>query len=312
MTIATRRTFANAKQYAQDRLQDGTGAKSNRQIERVVHRALKRINKARLWNWYLRKLRVTLNPPITMTDLSVAALTNSVQCAGGATAFSTALRQTSLVLSTKTENIRILSVVSSTLALTWPDQPFMGASVGENFSGTGHFIYERIALPRNFRSLYSHPMQSNYLAGLTRISQDDMNVLKRVWDNRESEPIYYCIVQNHMQPDGNQWEFWIWPPPSTLKSVDVIAYFWPEELVDDGDLIDWDPNQDDLLDRAMDVEAAVELENDKKYMRTEASFRRALREAKAAERTDVGGGPAGQQAYKGSKAYRSDHFIDVD
>lgn len=312
MTIASRRTYANAKQYAQDRLQDGTGAKSNRQIERVVKRALKRITKARLWNWYLRKYRVTLKPPVVMDDLSVGYNEVSVECSGSTKAFSTALRQASLVLSTKTENLRVLSVASSTLVLLWPDQPFLGASVGEAFSGTGRFIYERIALPRNFRGLYSHPMQSNYLAGLTRISQDDMNVLKRVWDNRESEPIYYSIIQNHQHPEGNQWEMWLWPPPSTLKSVDIIAYFWPEEPVEDADLIDWDPNQDDLLDRAMDLEAAIELENEKKYARTEAAFRRALREAKAAERTDIGGGPAGQQAYKGSKAYRSDHFIDVD
>ena len=35
---------------------------------------LKRIAKARLWNWYLRKYRVTLRPPIEYSGLSVAAL----------------------------------------------------------------------------------------------------------------------------------------------------------------------------------------------------------------------------------------------
>jgi hypothetical protein len=116
---------------------------------------------------------------------------------------------------------------------------------------------------------------------------------------------------NQSHPDGPQYELWLWPPPSTLKSIDFIGYFWPEEPTAGADLIDWDPNQEDLLERAMDLEAAIELENDKKYAHAEAAFRRALREAKAAERTDVGGPPAGHIPYRGTKAYRSDHFVDA-
>lgn len=308
--MSTLRTWTDAKQYAQDRLQDGTGAKSNRQIERVVKRAIKRIAKARLWSWYLRKHRLTLRPPIEYTGLSVGAMSVDVFNSNSGDLFSTLLRDTSLIFSGKTELMRIHSVINSTNLQLWPDEPFIGTSVAQGFSGRGNFVFERIPLPADYRANYGQPHQSNYLAGLTRVSQDEMNTLKRVWDNAASEPIYYCVIHNQNAVTGPRWEMWLWPPASTLKTVDIMAYWWPEDP-ETLDAIDWDPNQDDLMDRAMDLEAAIELEHDKKYARTESAFRRALKEAKAAERTDIGGPPAGQVAYRGTKAYRSDHFIDV-
>lgn len=307
--MSTLRTWADARQYAQDRLQDGTGAKSSRQIARVVKRALKRIAKARLWSWYLRRHRLTIRPPVSWDGLSVAALGISV-LNDGTPAYSTLLRDASLIFSGKTELMGVQSVVNSTELLLWSSEPYVGASVGAAFSGSGSFVFERIPLPADFRANYSEPHQSNYLAGLTRISQDEMNTLKRVWDNAASEPIYYVIIHNRRAVGGPRWELWLWPPASTLKTIDFIAYWWPDDPESAGE-IDWDPNQDDLMDRAMDIEAAIELEHDKKYARTEAAFRRALKEAKAAERTDVGGPPAGQVAYRGTKAYRSDHFLDA-
>ena len=151
-------TYAAAKQYAQDRLQDSVDAKAVRQAERVVATALKRIARARDWQWYRVRHRLTLFPPVSYSEgLAVSAGATNLRLLSG-TAFSAALQHTTFYFSANIEQHRVISQDGS-VAYFENAEPFRGqTSVGQYVSNDGGtFAYDRIALPDNFKRLSKAP-----------------------------------------------------------------------------------------------------------------------------------------------------------
>ena len=303
-------TYLAAKQYAQDRLQDSVDAKAVRQAERVVKTALKRIARSRDWQWYRVRHRLSLFPPVEYSEgLAISAGATNMRLLSG-TAFSAALQHTTFFFSANVEQHRIISVDGS-VAYFHASEPYRGqTSVGAYVSNDGGtFAYDRVALPDNFKRLSKEPTERSFLVELQRVDIGEMQHLHRTWMHGPSDPIYYCINKDQAR---NKYEMWVWPAPARMLTEDIIIHVWPETPSADTDVLDFDPDFEDLLYAAMDLECALELKRIKDIPYIERQYRTKLRECKAAERKDVAGGPAsGASRYYPSKQQRSNHFTDV-
>lgn len=280
-------TFATLKQYAKDQLQDRTDAKGVRRAGRIVNQAARRVAGEKLWGWHLRRFRIVLRPKQYYSQVSASALGNTLTLLSGSWRDDAA--QWSWIFSGDTEILRIRSRDSSTQLTTFSNDLYVASS---DVSGVpGHLIRNRYQMDANFRCIAEDIHQKDYFGADGEISRAEMLHLNQTFTPSDGSPINYVLEMN---PISRRWEFMVWQWPSELRSADLYHYVWPQAMENDSDVLDWDPNQSDVIYKAINLTAIEETRAWSEWPAANKAYQDALRVAKSSDRKSLAPRVAGR------------------
>jgi hypothetical protein len=293
-------TFSTLKTRARDQLQDKGDAKGVRRAERIVNQALKYIASEKRWTWHRRLHTFVLRANIEYTDaVTMEPDSRTITLESGTWHVSAAAR--SFHFSGDTTVLRIFSRDSSTQLTSFSNEVYVGSAAQS--AATGFLIYDRFALPENFRAMHGIPQEKDYYKDLFYISPHRWLDFRQSYQVTNTSPIYFTLVLN---PATLRYEIYFWPTPSELREASVWIYVSPLELVNDNDIADWDPALSYALHAAIDLFVVKELGDAKRFPFYEKAYRDAVTRAKQQDQKWIPDEPASQDwPGRGNKIQRS-------
>ncbi len=237
-------TYANLKQYAQDRYHDGTDTKAVREIGRFVNDAFRRLAREHDWSFYLKTGRVNTQVKYDTGTVAMANGASVITLTGGTFPTDSATGYAAITLDSDTSvEFNVKTRDSGTQVTVDDGQKWLGTSVS---GGSYDLYYYTYDLPTNFRKMYDHESQDFFSSYLT---PTDWEVYHLTHEATGADPVFYTIV-------GSK-QLKLWPYPTRSYAMDFLYYRWPTALSSDGDTMDWVEDWIDLAHRAIDLEIAV-------------------------------------------------------
>lgn len=280
-------TFDTLYEYALDQMEDRTDEKAIRRAKRIVNRASKRVAGEMLWHWYRRRHRIILRPREKYTNISLSAEGIVATLDSGSWASDAATR--TLLLSGDTELMNVRVRDSSSQITLWSTDIYVASA---NASGvTGYLYKNRYALPSNFRCISTEPHQKDYWGPETQITNEQMLRLNQTYQPSTGDMVVWTLHHNY---ETDLWEIMVWQFPDTLRSMDLYLFVWPPELVNDSDVLDWDPNHSEVIYAAIDELVVREMRDWKGLAAVQKAYRDSLLVAKSSDLKGVQPKTAGE------------------
>lgn len=233
-------TFGTIKAYGRRQARDAVGSKADTEIAGACNDAVQMLAAERVWSWYETHGSLSLQAPYTTGTITLTAGDATVTLAGGtwptwAASGKILYGGQWLRIATRTDNTTV------ELATAWAEATVAGAS----------FILYRdeYALPTDcgrFGQLYPG---AGWLWGGEPVGFRD--ILKA-----------YTAYSSSSQTFPRMWALYkdkiiVWPYPSETVLVNLSYYRVPVEMTADGDTVDWDSNQREVLNRAIDYQISI-------------------------------------------------------
>lgn len=276
-------TFQNLFDRVQDMYASATDAKAVREYVRIINTSLRTVVKEWEWSYLIREGSINFEPFVgTDTGNGTASMANGAQIitlTGGTWPANAATAPYHVVLDVDSEvEFEIATRDSNTQVTVRSDQEWLQASVVDG----GYRAYRRTYdLPTDFRKFYYGESEDLWWIEELTPSQFASFLLRQ--NDFTGDPRFMTITQ------GNRLK--VWPYPNEARRFDFLYLKWPTVLADDlnniADEVEFDPQFDDVLFGAQDIEIARSWGSDSPLTINNAvgNYHRVLM---AAKRTDQG------------------------
>ncbi len=260
--------YATLKTYAQDNYHDSTDTKALREIARFVNDAFRRICRSHDWSFYLKTGRV--NTAVKYDTGTVAINTNATALTlSGGTWPLDAVGNHIVVDANSNVQFEVKTRDSGTQVTFKVGQKWLDSNVSGGTYKLYYYVYD---LPSNFRKMYDHESEDQFLWYMV---PTDFEFYQLTNNDDTGTPTFYTIVGNRKMK--------VWPYPDEAKVIDFLYYRWPAALTTDGDTMDWVEDWVDLVYRAIDYEIGVR--TGKLLAERAGVFQQTLMEYKAMDNT---------------------------
>lgn len=229
-------TFAEGKAYARRQAHDAVGAKADLDISAAVNGAVAMIARERQWTWFQTLGEINMVAAYSTGTISIAAGGTTVTLVGGV--FPTWSASGKILydgkwlrVATRTDDTHVV------LAAAWG-----GAAVVSK----AFVIYQdEYTLPTDcgrFGRLYPG---SSWVWGGEPSGLEDVLQAYNGYSGPQTYPQMWALYKNKII---------VWPYPSTAVQVNVLYYRLPAVVTVDATELDWDAQQLELLERAIDLQ----------------------------------------------------------
>jgi hypothetical protein len=226
-------TFAEAKAYARGQAHDAVGAKADRDIAAAVNGAVAMIARDRQWTWYQTLGEVSMVAPYSTGTIALVAGDATVTLTTGTWPSWAAYGK--ILYDGKW--LRIASRTSDTeveLTAVWG---------GAAATAQTYVLYrDEYSLPTDcgrFGRLYPG---TSWVWGGEPSSLEDVLAAYNGYSGSQTYPQMWALFKDKII---------VWPYPSTAVQVNLLYYRLPAVVTIDATTMDWDPQQLDLLECAI-------------------------------------------------------------
>lgn len=228
--------------YARRMFHSRNGTKSDTEVRESVNDALDMISSQRDWPWYETLGRINLQAAYSTGTVAVTNGSATVTLTGGtfpswAASGDIWIDGMWLPVLTRDSNTQV------TLESAWH---------GASLTGETYVLAQtEYALPSDCRAVQNIIQQSGWLWGPDPVSRWRIDILRQTWAPNASGstgPWVYAI-------DGDS--IVLWPYHSQAVMASVLYLRKPAALTSPTDTADWDPNQIELLRRAIDYQVSL-------------------------------------------------------
>lgn len=292
LSAAGNLTYSTLKQYVLDQLSDRADDKAVRRAGRIVNQSVRRLANRRNWAWLLRRHRIVFRPRTTYTNqVSMSAEANTINLTSGE--WLSVVRGYSFYFSGDTYRMRIRQRNSSTQLQTFSADIYVASS--DASAANGYLVKDRYEMDLTFKCIANDLHQDDYFGPAGEIPRDQMLHLNQTYQPSSGTPISYVLDVNEIT---KRWEIMIWQWPGELRAADLYCYYYPAELTNDADVLDWDVQQSAVVYAEINLYILEEMGRWEDYSRAMKAFEHAYKAAVNADRKTLVTRVAGKQPYR--------------
>lgn len=228
--------------YARRMFHSRNGTKADTEVRESVNDAIRMVAQAKDWNWLYTTGRIDLKGAYTTGTVEVTEGSAVVTLTDGT--FPTWAADGEIFIGSQWQPILTRdSATQLTLVNAWAD--------GEDGTGKSYVLaYTQYELPSNLRTMVHITTQANWVWGNAPVSRWQIDVARQSWTSigAFAGSYLHAIERDRLV---------VWPYPSQDLMVNLLYVRQPAALTSPTDTADWDANQLEVLERAIDFQIAL-------------------------------------------------------